>query len=199
MKLSVRAFALARPAQETSPRDVVGPEADAGSPADADIVPAPTTENLDGDPLASEGPTPTATRAEEMMPECKICLSPMRMADHRLAMPCGHAFHADCINKHLEMSGQDWESGCPFKCGQAVESLSSGSRLSDEQAARVERNRLEALERRAARRAARSAPQDVDSGDEVIVQEGTDAPSSVDVESLLAANDQEVAQRSSQI
>ncbi len=131
---------IASPAiEQPDPQLVVGgvlPQAvEHPDPAEARAVPSPAPE----DPSLVEPP-------QQGPPECKICLSPMRVAESRLAMPCGHTFHAECINKHLETRGLSWETGCPFMCGAASQD--------DEVRVRVATNRQAAMAKRAARVAA---------------------------------------------
>ena len=49
------------------------------------------------------------------MPECVICQSEMKVEEERLALPCAHTFHKECIEKYAVCKGIPVEQACP--CG----------------------------------------------------------------------------------
>jgi hypothetical protein len=80
----------------------------AGVPTDA-ADPATTTGPRSG--AAQEGPT------------CVICQERLMSEQSRLAMPCGHAFHEECVRRYAECKQIPLREACPMRCHRSSISL----------------------------------------------------------------------------
>jgi hypothetical protein len=49
-------------------------------------------------------------------PICSMCLDPLSDRIAEALTPCGHTFHADCIDAWTRSSGMGRERCCPFRC-----------------------------------------------------------------------------------
>ena len=87
--------------------DSVAPGASAAPAAEA-LAPA---ELARASPEASEA---QALPAET--PQCVICHADLLLEESRLALPCGHVFHEDCIQRYAECKHCPIEHACVFRC-----------------------------------------------------------------------------------
>ena len=56
-------------------------------------------------------------------PMCVICQDRLMSEQSRLAMPCGHAFHEECVRKYAECKQIPLEEACPMRCHRSVNDL----------------------------------------------------------------------------
>ena len=65
------------------------------------------------------GESPEASEAQALpaeTPQCVICRADMLLEESRLALPCGHVFHEDCIQRYAECKNCPIEHACVFRC-----------------------------------------------------------------------------------
>ena len=65
------------------------------------------------------GESPEASEAQALpaeTPQCVICRADMLLEESRLALPCGHVFHEDCIQRYVECTNCPIEHACVFRC-----------------------------------------------------------------------------------
>ena len=49
-----------------------------------------------------------------------ICQEVMGIAERRLALECGHAFHESCLKTYAECKRIPWSQACPYRCNREV-------------------------------------------------------------------------------
>jgi hypothetical protein len=50
---------------------------------------------------------------------CIICCDEMSKDDERLALPCGHTFHKECVTKYAKLKEIPLEKACPMRCSRS--------------------------------------------------------------------------------
>ena len=97
------------------PSSVVSPEAAAVQTANAATTPA-LTESAVVQPLTGdEAPVgPVASPEDEDLPNCGICLQPLRPQEDKTALPCCHVHHDYCLHEWRECANK-MAHECPFQ------------------------------------------------------------------------------------
>ena len=72
-------------------------------------------------PVSPSAPSPSRVSSSDpnatAAPRCGICLCDMMPASEELeALHCGHCFHAECLQKYMDIGGCDREHACVYKC-----------------------------------------------------------------------------------
>ena len=86
------------------------------------ILPSTTTVvDLDEEEGAARSPPSSSaqhTAGRQTQGTCVICLAPLFTSEQIWTMPCAHAFHEECISRHvMSQPGRvTWLTGCPLKC-----------------------------------------------------------------------------------
>ena len=57
---------------------------------------------------------------------CVICSDAMHLDEERLALRCGHAFHAECVNRYARCKGMPLEEACPMRCHLSIPAADDG-------------------------------------------------------------------------
>ena len=65
-----------------------------------------------------EANTTPAPPTSEGQPNCVICRDNMLNTESRLALPCGHVFHQECIQRYAEYKKCSMELACVYRCPQ---------------------------------------------------------------------------------
>ena len=78
---------------------------------------APAAEALaPAEPARAAPEVPEAQALPPEAPQCIICRADMLLEESRLALPCGHVFHEDCIQRYAECKHCPIEHACVFRC-----------------------------------------------------------------------------------